>query len=153
MFRKYPQRLRERLSGCAGPAGGHWLRERMGGISMSADLTITGARPENGQLRLELSDGTQRNPDHLLLGTGYEVDVRRYQFLAPELASAIRTVGGHPVLGPGLESSVAGLHFLGAPAAYTFGPVMRFVTATWYTAPALTARVLGRRQPPLRWAF
>jgi FAD-dependent urate hydroxylase len=153
MFRRFPSRLRERLRGCAGPAGGHWLRGRMDDIPMHAERTITRASADSGRIRLELSDGTQRDADHLLLGTGYEVDVRRYQFLAPELANSIETVNGYPVLGPGLESSVAGLHFLGAPAAHTFGPVMRFVTGTWYTAPALTARVLGRRQPPLRWAF
>jgi len=38
-------------------------------------------------------------------------------------------------------------------AAYTFGPVLRFVTGTWYTAPALALRIAGRRQPPLRWSF
>jgi hypothetical protein len=48
---------------------------------------------------------------------------------------------------------VPGLHFLGAPAAYSFGPVMRFVTGTWYSAPAFTMRVLGRRQPLVRWSF
>jgi hypothetical protein len=52
-----------------------------------------------------------------------------------------------------LESSVAGLHFTGALAAESFGPVMRFVVGTAYTAPALTQGVLGRRRPLLRWAF
>jgi hypothetical protein len=30
---------------------------------------------------------------------------------------------------------------------------MRFVVGTWYAAPAVTRRVLGRRQRPLATAF
>jgi hypothetical protein len=119
---------------------------------MNAQREITAAEPADTHLRLELNDGTQREVDHLLLGTGYEVDARRYEFLADD-PDEVQTVGGHPVLGPGLESSVRGLHFLGAPAAYTFGPVMRFVTGTWYTAPALAAHVAGHRRSPIRWSF
>jgi hypothetical protein len=48
---------------------------------------------------------------------------------------------------------VRGLHFLGASAAYSFGPIMRFVVGSWYAAPALTLGVLERRQPPIRLAF
>jgi FAD-dependent urate hydroxylase len=57
------------------------------------------------------------------------------------------------VLGPGLESSVAGLHFMGAAAARSFGPVMRFVVGTWYAAPAVARRAAGRRQPPVSLSF
>ncbi len=152
-FRRLPRAIQERVALCAGPAGGHWLPERVAGIPMNAGRTIVRAEPQNGHLRLELSDRTERQVDHLLLGTGYQVDLRRYEFLTPELADAIQMVNGQPVLGPGLESSVPGLHFLGSSAAYTFGPVMRFVTGTWYTAPALVLRIAGRRQPLLRWSF
>jgi hypothetical protein len=89
-----------------------------------------------------------------LAGTGYRVDVRRYPFLDGELASSIAVAdGGYPVLGPGLESSVPGLHFMGAAAAHSFGPIMRFVVGTWYSAPAVARRVAGRRQPPISFAF
>ena len=49
---------------------------------------------------------------------------------------------GYPELARGLESSVPGLHFLGAPAAWSFGPLMRFVSGTGYTARALTRSLL-----------
>jgi hypothetical protein len=120
---------------------------------MNARRTVVRAEEQNGLLRLDLSDHTERHVDHLLLGTGYQVDIRRYRFLAAGLTHAIETVDGQPVLGPGLESSVPGLHFLGSPAAHAFGPVMRFVTGTWYTAPALALRIAGRRQRLLRWSF
>ena len=104
-------------------------------------------------MRLRLNDGTERIADHVLLGTGYAVDVRRYRFLAGEVAAELAVADGYPVLGSGLESSIPGLYFVGAPAAYSFGPIMRFVVGSWYSAPAVTRSVLGRRQPLLRVAF
>lgn len=43
--------------------------------------------------------------------------------------------------------------FMGAPAAYSFGPINRFVVGSWYSAPAVARRAAGRRQPPFRVAF
>lgn len=45
---------------------------------------------------------------------------------------------------PGLESSVPGLHFLGAPAAWSFGPIMRFASGGWYARSAAPRVVPGR---------
>jgi hypothetical protein len=42
-----------------------------------------------------------------------------------------------------MESSVPGLHFFGAPAAKSFGPIMRFVAGGWYAAQSLTRVVNG----------
>ena len=88
--------------------------------------------------------------DHLLLGTGYRVDVARYPFLDAGLRDAIRTSNGYPVLDVGFESSVPGLHFVGTPAANTFGPVCRFVAGTRYAARAMT-RYITRRVERARY--
>ena len=50
-------------------------------------------------------------------------------------------MNGYPVLRRGLESSVPGLHFLGAPAARSFGPLMRFVSGTWWSGRSLARAV------------
>ena len=92
--------------------------------------------------QVRFADGGQRTVDHLLLGTGYRVDIARYSFLAPALAR-IRRAGGYPVLSRGMESSVPGLHFVGAPAAWSFGPIMRFVSGSWYTGRALVRTMAG----------
>ncbi len=42
-------------------------------------------------VKLSLSDGSTREVDRVLLGTGFKIDVRRYPFLTPELVSR------HPV--------------------------------------------------------
>jgi len=79
--------------------------------------------------------------DRLLFATGYRIDIAKYPFLSPELLSRIDRMGGYPRLKPGLESSVPGLHFLGALAAWSFGPVARFVSGTLYCVQALTRRI------------
>jgi hypothetical protein len=111
------------------------------------------AGEREGSITLRLSDGSTRTTDHVLLGTGYRIDVRRYPFLAQELASELDLDAGYPVLRAGLESSVAGLHFMGAPAAASFGPIMRFVVGSWYSAPAVARRAADSRQPPISFAF
>ena len=97
----------------------------------------------NGHLHVKLSDGTERYVDHALLGTGYRVDIRRYPFLGEALLASILHAGGYPQLDDGFESSVRGLHFVGAPAAWSFGPLMRFVAGTGFASRALARRLAG----------
>ena len=104
-------------------------------------------------MRLVLDDGSERIADHVLLATGYAVDVRRYPFLAPELMAAIERRRRLPGARPRPRVLGSPLHFVGAPAAFSFGPIMRFVIGSAYGAPALTRRALGRRQPPASFAF
>jgi hypothetical protein len=91
-----------------------------------------------------LNDGTERTVDHVVLGSGYRVNVALYPFLSTEVLERIEQIDGHPCLGAGLESSVPGLHFLGAPAAWSFGPLMRFVAGTEFASRALTRRILAK---------
>jgi cation diffusion facilitator CzcD-associated flavoprotein CzcO len=127
------------------PGASLWLRPRSQGMAISTGRHVTAATRVNGHLELALDDASTRRVDHLLLATGYRVDVRRYGFLSPSLLAALRIVDGHPVLDAGLESSVPGLHFLGAPAGYSFGPLVRFVAGTEFGARALT-RWIARRE-------
>jgi FAD-dependent urate hydroxylase len=138
---------------CLRPAGAGWLRPRLTEVTLSLGRTVLAAEQTGEQVVLTLDDGTQRNVDHVFLGTGYDVDVRRYPFLAAELSGELELSDGLPILRPGLESSIPGLHFVGAPATGSFGPIMRFVVGTWYAAPAVTRRVLGQRQPLLSQSY
>ena len=47
-------------------------------------------------------------------------------------------MNGFPVLTRGLESSVPGLHFLGKPAAWSFGPLLGFVSGAEFASTELT---------------
>ena len=135
------------------PRGATWLVARLADVPMYSSTSVTGLKPDRSGVRVDLADGSSRTVDHVLLGTGFKVDVRRYDFLGQDILSLLRVRHGYPVLGPGLESSVPGLHFLGAPAAMSYGPVMRFVCGSAYGARALARRVAGRRQRRLDFAW
>jgi hypothetical protein len=91
---------------------------------------------------MKLDDGSARSADHILLGTGYSVDIARYEFLSAELLAGIRVNQGYPVLESGFRSSVPGLHFIGAAAARSFGPLLNFVAGTEFASRELTSHVL-----------
>jgi hypothetical protein len=114
---------------------------------------VVAAEDSNGAVRVKLDDGSERVVDHVLLATGYDVDIARYPFLDPELLARIERSDGYPCLRAGLESSVPGLHFVGASAAASFGPIMRFVVGSWYAAPAVARSAAGEPQPRLTLSY
>src|SRR5271154_2767792 len=123
------------------PAGARWLVHRFKNIPITKGRFVESASTSGGRLRIRLNDGTFRDVDHVLLGTGYRVDVSRYPFLPTEVSQKLAQVNGFPRLGAGFESSVRGLHFLGAPSAWNFGPLMFFVCGTDFTARRLASYI------------
>jgi lysine/ornithine N-monooxygenase len=143
LFRRLPHRLQQRIAyRSIRPAAKDWVKPRLAGVPITVGRSVTQAEAAGKKVRLTLDDGSVRCVDHVLLATGYRVDVSRYSFLAPELARSIDSWNGYPRLSSGFESSVPRLHFLGAPAAWSFGPLMRFVSGTRYAARALTRCVV-----------
>jgi NADPH-dependent 2,4-dienoyl-CoA reductase/sulfur reductase-like enzyme len=124
------------------PAAAAWLRPRLAEVKITKGHSVASIARTDGRVRLRLDSGVEKTVEHVLLGTGYRVDVRRYAFLDPTLAIALRTVDGYPVLTRAFESSVTGLHFLGAAAAASAGPGLRFVSHTGPAAAAIRQRVL-----------
>jgi hypothetical protein len=100
---------------------------------------VVEARAFGDQVRMKLNDGSERFADHVLMGTGYDVDISKYDFMSPELLKGLKLLGGYPALTRGFCSSIPNLHFIGATAARSFGPLMRFVTGTKFTSQELTA--------------
>jgi cation diffusion facilitator CzcD-associated flavoprotein CzcO len=145
LFRRLPRSVQNRFGKRAiRPAGAAWLHPRCEPVRFTTGRMVTKATPNGERVTLELSDGTNRDADHVLLATGYRVDIARYPFLAQDLLRMIHRISGYPQLDAGFQSSVPGLHFLGAPAAWSFGPLMRFVAGTEFASLALTRGVLGR---------
>ena len=144
LLRRFPLALRSRIERRAlRPAGAGWLPPRLDGVRVTRGRVVSSANAFGRQVRLTLDDATERCVDHALLATGYCVDISRCEFLSSVLSRLVRRVNGYPELTAGFESSWSGLHFLGASAAGTFGPLMRFVAGTGYAASAL-ARCIVR---------
>jgi lysine/ornithine N-monooxygenase len=135
LFRRFPRVFQDRTAYRAiRPAGAGWLAPRIVGIPITLGRKVISAKVAGSQLRLQLDDRSERLVDHALLATGFRVDVSRYPFLSPLLSKQVKTVNGYPVLQRGLESSVPGLHFVGKPAAWSFGPLLGFVSGAEFAS-------------------
>ncbi|MDQ6820076.1 MAG: NAD(P)-binding domain-containing protein [Actinomycetota bacterium] len=146
LFRRLPRAAQDKIAArCIRPACSHFVRVRLGEVAITNGVKVTSACEDDNSLTVTLSDGSTREADHLMFGTGYRVDIASYPFLSRELLGGIERVEGYPVLGAGLEASVPGLHFMGAPAAWSFGPIMRFVSGSWHSGRALAAAIAGSR--------
>jgi FAD-dependent urate hydroxylase len=145
LVRRFPRPIQDGLRNRSiRPAGARWLVERLKTVPMRLGRSVVSAAPLGERVRVKLNDGTERTVDHVLLGTGYRIDVSKYDFFAPELARSISRFQGYPRLGEGFETSVPGLHILGAPAIWSFGPLMQFVVGTHYSSRALVRRIAGK---------
>jgi len=143
LFRRLPRLMQNRLAVRAiRPAGAAWLKPRCQHVPISTGRAVISTSTFGDRVILKLADGSERRVDHVLLATGYRVDISRYPFLAARLLSSIRQISGYPQLEVGFESSVPGLHFLGAPAAWSFGPLLRFVAGADFAARELTSKIL-----------
>jgi thioredoxin reductase len=130
LFRHFPEQTRIALdTRCVRPAIAPWIRSRVEGrFTITAETSIVSATEQGQEVSLKLSDGTTRQIDHLILGTGYKPDVQKLTYIDPALREQVQKQNGYPVLNKWFESSVPHLYFVGAPAGYNFGPLCRFVT-------------------------
>jgi FAD-dependent urate hydroxylase len=128
------------------PEGAWWLRERVEGrVPVHLTTAILEARETAGtvELRLGVKNGGERRikVDHVIAGTGYEIDVSRLSILDPKLLGVIERWGLAPKLNAKFEASVPGLHFIGPASAMSFGPLFRFVVGARYTAQTVSAHL------------
>lgn len=145
-FRHLPRRLQNRWAGrSVRPAGAGWLKPRLQCVTMSTGRSVLCAAAVGDKLRVRLDDGNEESIDHLLMATGYKIDITKYDFLSQGLLARVNTASGYPILSKGFESSLPGLHFLGAPAAWSFGPLMRFVAGADFATRRLAHYVSTRR--------
>lgn len=132
-----------------GPIGAWWLAPRFeGSVPVLPRTEIVRAEPQDGRVRItlrNLSGGAeqQRVVDYVVAGTGYEPDVDLIGFLEPSLAGRVARIERAPRLSSNFESSVPGLYFIGAAAAFSFGPLLRFVCGARY-ASSTVARDITR---------
>ena len=127
------------------PAGANWLPSRLNSVKISTGRTVQAARSVGDEVQLTLDDASERRVDHVLLGTGYKVDISKYNFLPPELVAGVRRLDGYPDLKAGFCSSVPGLHFIGATAARSFGPLLFFVAGTEFASRELSSYISHNR--------
>lgn len=129
------------------PEGAWWLRERVENkMPVHLGTTVEEARDADGRVVLRLrvaKDGKERQlmVDHVIAGTGYDIDVERLTFLDPKLRGAIQRLGRAPRLASNFETSVPGLTIVGPASAMSFGPLFRFVAGAEHTSRIVSAHL------------
>jgi len=142
-----PLRLRDRIrTRAVRSAGSRWLPARLAAVEITTGRSVAHANASGDEVALKLDDGSERRVDHVLLGTGYSVDISRYGFLPPQLTRDIKQFEGYPKLASGFRTSVPGLHFIGATAARSFGPLLYFVAGTEFASRELADHISRTRR-------
>ena len=105
-----------------------------GKVRLTENCTVTRAERQGEHIVVQLSDGSARELDHVLIASGYRFDLDRLGFLAPAVRSRIAVDGGWPVLDRYFRSTDRRIFFVGYPAEGRFGPISRFVLGVDFTA-------------------
>lgn len=153
LFRHLPLRLRQRIvRRHLGPAAVWYIRDKMvGTVPMRSGYSLKGAEVRGANICVKFvhsdSSTMEVQADHVIAGTGYQVDLQRLTFLDNALRSQIELEGTSPALSGNFESSVPGLYFVGLASAVTFGPLVRFAVGARWTAPSISAHLSRRRAP------
>jgi cation diffusion facilitator CzcD-associated flavoprotein CzcO len=135
-----------------GPSGGYFSRDKViGKVALHCGRRIISASERGGRALLRMQDRAGRQEtlecDHLILATGYKLDVARLAFLSPGILAGLKTSGKAPVLSANFESSVPGLHFAGYASVASFGPVMRFIAGAAHPARRLAGHLATHPRP------
>ncbi|MDP4084572.1 MAG: NAD(P)-binding domain-containing protein [Bacillota bacterium] len=104
---------------------------------------VEGIVPQNGgtaiekieqlneeEIRLVLSNGTEKIVNHLIAATGFQINLDKVPFFDQELLSEIereKDFVQFPKLNESFESSVPGLYFAGPLSSHSHGPTFRFI--------------------------
>lgn len=123
----------------AGATG--WLKPRFERVKIRTAQPVIAARTVGDQIEVKFPQESSTF-NHVLLATGYHIDISKLGLFTPDMMSEIKSAGGSPHLGAGFESSVPGLHFLGASSVMSYGPVMRFIAGSGFAAKEVTRAIV-----------
>lgn len=120
-----------------------WPRLDRDEVTIRPLTTVTACRSGPGDtLTLSLSGDGSLTADHVILATGYKVDMGRLPLLnRGNLRDRIETRNGSPVLDLGFQTSVPGLYVTSLPASQDFGPFFGFTIAVRASARMIIAAV------------
>ena len=156
-FYRFPQERKDSYNASYHSGATDWLRNRViGKVTLHEGRAVANLEVADGKVAATLADGARLSADHILLATGYTVDINKLPMMHPSLRAEIKTDRAIPVLSPWFESSVPGLYFVGFTSVRAFGPLYRFVAgcsaAARRVASSVTRERVGRSRAAPRHA-
>ena len=117
------------------------------GLISGQEIESVNGGDNGSSLRVDFKDGSSRDYDRIVYGTGYMSTLDNLSFDIDFLnGSKIDRVGGLPDLDDTCESSVPGLYFIGALSALRAGPQVNFVFGTHNTIPRVVGKLTRYKQ-------
>lgn len=108
---------------------------------------VSCAESASGELAIGLDNDETLAIDHVVLATGYRVNMQRVPFLAAgNILDKLALNEGYPVLDDGFQSSVAGLYVTSLPAIRDFGPFFGFTVAVGVSAKLIGQTLIENRR-------
>lgn len=118
----------------------HLKMELEAKVNLRPNCKIHSLQEDNGRVSVQFQDGTQSAYDRLIYATGYKPDLSRLP-IRLDLQHPPKQKNGLPDLTECGESSTGGLFFMGAWAAYRFGPQSNFIYGSHQMVPRLIGRL------------
>ena len=146
LFYRFPQGWKDWYNARYHSGATDWLRDRvLGKVTLRERRTVAALEVAHGKLAVTISEGAKVSADHILLATGYTVDISKLTMIHPSLRAEIKTDKAIPILSHRFESSVPGLYFVGLTSLRTFGPLYRFVAGCGAAARRVASSVTRER--------
>jgi thioredoxin reductase len=121
-----------------------WLRGRETKVRFLPRTDVQDCEERGGLVQVSLTNGEKMEVDHIILGTGFRLDIANLPFLdGATITSLLALSGGLPVLDEHFQSSIPGLYFSSALAVQQFGPILWFVTGSGIAPTHIFKHILG----------
>lgn len=120
-----------------------WLEKRINSKNITLHPKTNIVKTEKGNdhsISILLSDDSSFEVDHIILATGYKVDMDKMSFIDASLLKSIQHANGIPILDSHFQSNLTGLYFTGINASFSFGPFFGFTIGA-----RAAAKLIGER--------
>ena len=148
-FRRLPQSEKDAISHRMWAEGRlklePWLAPRINDprIVIHPNTELASCKDENGELTVTLTNDETLNVDHVVLATGYQVNITQLPYLAAgNILNQLETRNDFPVLDDHFQTSLPGLFITSMPAAQDFGPFFGFTVSVRTSAKLIGERLL-----------
>ena len=122
-----------------------WPRVNKDNVYIRPNTTVTQCdMSKTGQLTATLNNEERLEIDHIILATGYQVDMKRVPFLAKGgMLKDLKIKNGFPVLDEAFQSNIPGLYITSLPATQDFGPFFGFTISVRTSAKLVVGSLVG----------